>query len=139
MQREEVGYGYRTARVLGQGANGSVYLAREDSKGGQVCAVKTCSVAAAAWQHQMAQREASHLSQTAQHVSLVRPYSVSDASHFLNNFGRERLPSEAQRDTLWLRQQPLTSTASACKPTVPLKCGLFVNLGSDKGQQMSLR
>jgi hypothetical protein len=27
----------------------------------------------------MAQREASHLSQAAQHVSLVRPYSVSAA------------------------------------------------------------
>jgi hypothetical protein len=77
VQREEVGYGYRTARLLGQGANGSVFLAREEGRGGQFCAVKTCSVAAAAWQLQMAQREASHLSHAAQHVSLVTPYSVS--------------------------------------------------------------
>jgi hypothetical protein len=77
VQREEVGYGYRTARLLGQGASGSVFLARQEGKGDYFCAVKTCSVAAAAWQHQMAQREASHLSQAAQHVSLVRPYSVS--------------------------------------------------------------
>eukprot|EP00878_Enallax_costatus_P026383 GHUV01028315.1.p1 GENE.GHUV01028315.1~~GHUV01028315.1.p1 ORF type:complete len:534 (-),score=150.31 GHUV01028315.1:461-2062(-) len=74
---ENLGYGYKSVRLLGKGAAGSVWLAKaSDAK--ECVAVKTCQTLCPFWQTQMCQRECETFCRTSwgAHPNLIRPCEV---------------------------------------------------------------
>lgn len=74
---EDLGHGYRSVKLLGKGAAGSVWLAKaNDAK--ECVAVKTCQTLCPVWQTQMCHKECDTLCRTSwgSHPNLIRPYEV---------------------------------------------------------------